>query len=75
MPKTTVTAADIRRALLRSADAHRAMIHDEYDQGFNRGIEHCIYIIDQMLTDAWKEVLKQNDKRYNFRFIERRRRK
>ena len=76
MPKIQVTAADIRKALLRSRDAHKAMIHDEYDLGFNRGIEHCIYLIDQLLTEAWNKTLKQNaEKRYDFRFIERRKRK
>ena len=29
------------------------MINDDYDLGFNRGIEHSIYIIDQLLHDAW----------------------
>ena len=76
MPKIQVTAADIRKKLLRSCDVHKAMIHDEYDLGFNRGIEHCIYLIDQLLTEAWNKTLKQNaEKRYDFRFIERRKRK
>lgn len=74
MPKIQVTAADIRKALLRSCDAHKTMIHDEYERGFNRGIEHCIYLIDQLLTEAWKKTLNA-EKRYDFRFIERRKRK
>ena len=76
MPKIQVTAADIRKALLRSCNAHKAMIHDEYDLGFNRGIEHCIYLVDQLLTESCKQTFKQNDEKlYYFRFIERRKRK
>lgn len=53
MTKKRVTAADILTALIKSKEAHSKMINDDYDLGFNRGIEHSIYIIDQLLHDAW----------------------
>lgn len=60
MLKKQVTAADIRRGIFKCKEAHALMINKtEYDRGFQRGLEHAIFIIDQLLNDAWRAAVQE----------------
>lgn len=75
MRKKQVTAADIRSSIFKCKEAHALMINKtEYDRGFQCGLEHAIFIIDQMLNDAWRAAVEDvRSKTYTVKLTRRRR--
>ena len=60
MSKKQVTAADIRSSIFKCKEAHALMINKtEYDRGFQCGLEHALFIIDQLLNDAWRAAVQE----------------
>ena len=52
MPKNkrVTYATNFRETLVKAAKAHENMIKNDYDKGFQSGLRHAIYLLDQDIT-------------------------
>lgn len=52
--------AKFRKILTRSIKAHSEMRgQTEYDLGFQRGMEHVLYLLDNFMTEEWKKQINK----------------
>lgn len=52
-----------RKILLRCIDANsKSIMETQYDVGFQRGMEHALYLLDKMCRDEFEKARKQAEK-------------
>lgn len=52
--------AKFRNVLLKSIKAHSEMRGETvYDTGFQRGMEHVLYLLDNFMTEEWKKQIRK----------------
>ena len=56
---TNTNVGKYRKILLRCIDADgKAFMETQYDIGFHRGLEHALYLLDQMCMDEFEKAIK-----------------
>ena len=62
-PRNKLTYAQIRKALVAAINAHQTMCDSEYDKGFQYGMEHALYLLDDLANEKWQNVLHKIKRR------------
>lgn len=47
-----------RKILVKAISAHATSLPTEYDKGFHYGMEHALYLLDQMCREEWEKATK-----------------